>query len=96
MPQASFLKLGSQWDVVQQGVIALKVLQSQYMNNRIEPDHRRIKRRIRPMLGFRSERTAAIILGGIELVHMIRKGQMIAANDRRNPSLADQFDSLAA
>ena len=65
-------------------------------DDRIEPDHRRIKRRIRPMLGFRSERTAAIILGGIELVHMIRKGQMIAANDRRNPSLADQFDSLAA
>jgi transposase-like protein len=96
MGRSSFLKLGSQWDVVQQGVIALKVLQSQDMNNRIEPDHRRIKRRIRPMLGFRSERTAAIILGGIELVHMIRKGQMIAANDRRNPSLADQFDSLAA
>ena len=96
MGRSSFLKLGSQWDVAQQGVIALKVLQSQYMNNRIEPDHRRIKRRIRPMLGFRSERTAAIILGGIELVHMIRKGQMIAANDRRNPSLADQFDSLAA
>jgi transposase-like protein len=59
MGRSSFLKLGSQWDVVQQGVIALKVLQSQYMNNRIEPDHRRIKRRIRPMLGFRSERTAA-------------------------------------
>lgn len=74
----------------------LKVRKSRYMNNRIEQDHRRIKRRIRPMLGFKSERTAAIILGGIELVHMIRKRQMFAANDRRNPSLADQFDSLAA
>ncbi|WP_176598947.1 MULTISPECIES: IS6 family transposase [Sphingobium] len=74
----------------------LKVRQSRYMNNRIEQDHRRIKRRIRPMLGFKSERAAAIILGGIELVHMIRKGQMIAANDTRNLSLAEQFDHLAA
>lgn len=74
----------------------LKVRQSQYMNNRIEQDHRRIKRRIRPMLGIKSEHTADIIRDGIELVHMIRKGQMIAANDRRNPSLAGLFDSLAA
>lgn len=73
----------------------LKVRQSQYMNNRIEQDHRRIKRRIRPMLGFKSERTAAIILDGIELVHMIRKGQMIYANDARNPSHAEQFNRLA-
>ncbi|CDO34168.1 transposase (fragment) [Novosphingobium sp. KN65.2] len=74
----------------------LKVRQSQYLNNRTEQDHRRIKRRIRPMLGFRSQAAAAVILEGIELIHMIRKGQMIPANDARNPSLADQFDSLAA
>ncbi|CCA90962.1 IS6 family transposase [Novosphingobium sp. PP1Y] len=74
----------------------LKVRQSQYMNNRIEQDHRRIKRRIRPMLGFKSQATAGVILEGIELIHMIRKGQMIPANDARNPSFADQFDSLAA
>lgn len=73
----------------------LVVRQSQYMNNRIEQDHRRIKRRIRPMLGFKSERTAAVILGGIELVHMIRKGQMTGPN-ARNPSLAEQFNRLAA
>jgi transposase-like protein len=73
----------------------IKVRQSRYMNNRIEQDHRRIKRRIRPMLGFKSERTAAVILGGIELVHMIRKDQMTGPN-ARDPSLADQFDRLAA
>ena len=44
----------------------LKVRQSQYMNNRIEQDHRRIKHRVRPMLGFKSTACAAIILGGIE------------------------------
>lgn len=74
----------------------LKVRQSRYMNNAIEQDHRRIKRRVRPMLGFKSTITAAIILAGIELIHMLRKGQLIPANDARNPSLADQFNSLAA
>lgn len=74
----------------------LKVRQSQYMNNRIEQDHRCIKRRIRPMLGFKTMATTVIILDGIELIHMIRKGQLIPANDTQNPSLADQFNSLAA
>jgi transposase-like protein len=71
------------------------IRQSQYMNNRIEQDHRRIKRRTRPMLGFKSMVSATIILGGIELIHMVRKGQ-IAGTEGRNPSLARQFDSLAA
>jgi len=75
--------------------LPLKVRQSRYMNNRIEQDHRRIKRRLRPMLGFKSEHAATIILGGIELVHMIRKGQL-NGSDARNLSLADQFDRLAA
>jgi transposase-like protein len=74
----------------------LKVRQSQYMNNRIEQDHRRIKHRVRPMLGFKSTACAAIILGGIELIHMIRKGQMLPPNEARNPFLAEQFDALAA
>lgn len=47
----------------------LKVRQNRYMNNCIEQDHRRIKRRIRPMPGFKSKVRAAIILDGIELVH---------------------------
>lgn len=66
------------------------------MNNRIEQDHRPIKRRIRPMLGFKSQHTAAVILGGIELINMLRKGQMNFANDARNPSMAEQFNRLAA
>jgi len=32
----------------------IRIRQSQYLNNRIEQDHRRIKRRIRSMLGFKS------------------------------------------
>jgi putative transposase len=42
-------------------------------NNRIEQDHRRIKRRVRPMLGFQSPASAAITLSGIEMVQMMRK-----------------------
>jgi putative transposase len=65
------------------------------MNNRIEQDHRRIKRRVRPMLGFNSPITASIILSGIEMVHMMRKRQARYAFNP-NPSLAEQFTILAA
>ena len=47
------------------------------------------------MLGFKSLASAAITLDGIELIHMIRKGQMLGAR-AQNPSLADQFNRLAA
>ena len=80
---------------VSQAIDPLIVRRSKYMNNRIEQAHRRVKRRIRPMLGFKSDRTASTILEGIELIHMIRKGQMIGAN-AANPSLTEQFNLLAA
>ena len=32
----------------------IRIRQSQYLNNRIEQDHRAVKRRVRPMLGFKS------------------------------------------
>jgi transposase-like protein len=73
----------------------IRIRQSRYLNNRIEQDHRAIKRRIRPMLGFQSEATARVILGGIEMVHMMRKGQAKYARNPQ-PSLAEQFDLLAA
>lgn len=65
------------------------------MNNRIEQDHRCIKRRIRPMLGFKSLASVAVILDGIEPIHMIRKGRMLET-ESQNSSLADQFNLLAA
>src|SRR5262249_41385567 len=46
-----------------------------YLNNIVEQDHRAIKRRCASMLGFKSFRTAAITLAGIELAHRIRKRQ---------------------
>jgi transposase-like protein len=38
-----------------------------------EQDHRAIKRRTLPMLGFKNFRRARILVGGIETMHMIAK-----------------------
>jgi len=73
----------------------ITIRKSRYLNNRIEQDHRRIKRRVRPMLGFKSPATASIILSGIEMLHMMRKRHARYAFDP-NPSLAEQFAVLAA
>ena len=52
-----------------------KVRTSKYLNNLIEQDHRRVKQRVYPMLGFKRFAHAAITLSGIELAHRIRKEQ---------------------
>ena len=67
----------------------VKVRQAKYLNNIVEQDHRAIKRRTRPMMGFKDFRCARILLGGIELMHMIAKGQM--QTDGLNQTPADQF-----
>jgi transposase-like protein len=53
----------------------VQVRSSQYLNNLIERDHRAVKRRCASMGGFKSFRSAAITLAGIELAHRIRKRQ---------------------
>jgi len=53
----------------------LVVRSSKSLNNLIEQDHRRIKQRLRPMLGLKSVETAAIVISGIELAEKIKKGQ---------------------
>ncbi len=73
----------------------IRIRRSAYLNNRIEQDHRRIKRRVRPMLGFKSKATAATILSGSEMVHMMRKRQARYAHNPP-PTLAEQFEILAA
>jgi transposase-like protein len=77
------------------GLKPIRIRQSQYLNNCIEQDHRAVKRRVRPMLGFKSMSSARAILGGIEMVHMMRKGQAKYVCSPQ-PSLAEQFDLLAA
>ena len=53
----------------------VQVRTSKYLNNRVEQDHRRIKQRLRPMLGLKSFRTAAVVIRGIELAEKIKKAQ---------------------
>ena len=49
---------------------------SKYMNNIVEQDHRFIKRRVSPGLGFGTYPTAWRTIQGYETMHMINKGQM--------------------
>ena len=55
--------------------IPIDIVRQKYLNKIIEQAHRFIKRRIRPVLGFKSFASAASVLAGIELVNMIRKAQ---------------------
>jgi transposase-like protein len=59
------------------------------LNNLIEQDHRGVKLRIGPMLGFKQFKTVAVIIAGIELLLRIRKGQFNLirprVRDRRAP-----------
>ena len=54
-----------------------------YRNNRIESDHRHVKRRLRAMQGPRTAATAWAVIQGIEAAQMIRKGQVLGIT-RRN------------
>ncbi|MGR3659894.1 MAG: IS6 family transposase [Paracoccaceae bacterium] len=54
----------------------INIIQSKYLNNIVEQDHRFIKKITRPMLGFKAFYSAAATLAGIEAAHMIRKGQL--------------------
>jgi transposase-like protein len=65
----------------------------QYLNNIVDQDHRAIKSRCRPMLGFRSYRTAAVTLAGIEFAHRIRKREFTFGPGRWSCwSLKKQWD----
>lgn len=70
----------------------IKIWQFKYLNNIVEQDHRTIKRIVKPMMGFKNIHCARVILSGIEVMHMIRKGQMKDAAIER--TVADQFYSL--
>ena len=73
---------------------SIRIRQSKYLNNLVEQDHRAIKRRVRPMMGFKDFRCARIILSGIQTMHMISKGQM--KDDGVTRTAAAQFYSLMA
>lgn len=55
-----------------------------YINNRIESDHGKLKRLIKPTLGFKSMKTAYATIKGFEVMRMFKKGQFNAWMDSRN------------
>ena len=66
-----------------------------YLNNIVEQDHRGVKRVTSPMLGLKSFAAAQSTLVGIELMHMLRKGQLTAGREQ-GLTAAEQFYGLAA
>jgi putative transposase len=72
---------------------AAEIRQVKYLNNIVEQDLRAIKRMVKVMLGFKAFWSAAITISDIEIMHMIRKGQL-RSTGKLCP--AGQFYSLAA
>lgn len=76
-----------------------RLRQVKYLNNIVEQDHRRVKRLVRPGLGFGSFWTARRTLAGYEVMAMVRKGQVrrIGGRDMRAQAtfVAALFDIAA-
>ena len=68
------------------------VRQIKYLNNIVEADHRFIKKIAKPMLGFKAFDSAKATVAGIELHHMLKKGQHISTE---TTPVYEQFYSLA-
>jgi transposase-like protein len=82
-----------------EGVLSaeVEVRTSKYLNNLIEQDHRRVKQRYYPMLGFKRFGNAAITISGIELVQKIKKGQFdISAISQPGALVARMWNAVLA
>jgi len=72
----------------------IEIKQNKYLNNMVEQDHRFIKKRTKPMFGFKSFSSAKITITGIENVRMIQKNQIIGSDN--NVSTFENFAMLMA
>ena len=70
---------------------SVTVRSCQYLNNIVEQDHRNIKSRLRPMLGFKQFENAASTIAGVELIHRIRKGQFALGRLRMSGTSAPEI-----
>jgi transposase-like protein len=69
-----------------------------YVNNRIEADHGRLKARLRPLRGVKTDRSASIVIQGHGFVQNVRRGHYELGAEARHsiPRLAAAFDELAS
>jgi transposase-like protein len=75
----------------------VQVRSSQYLNNLVEQDHRRVKQRVRPMLGFKRFDNPVVTISGIELTEKIKKGQFkIGKLGGRHATMADLWNAALA
>ena len=68
----------------------------QYANNRVECDHGRLKSRLRPMRGLKTERTASVLIRGHAFIQNLRRGHYELGTDTTNQHLTitEAFDEL--
>ncbi len=67
----------------------------QYANNPVEADHSRLKQRLRPMRGLRTDRTAQTVIAGHAFVQNLRRGHYeIATGTRPRLRLAAALTEL--
>ena len=71
---------------------------TQYANNRIEWDHGRLKARLRPMRGLRTDRSASTVIRGHAFVQNLRRGHYELGIEARHERLrvAAAFDELTS
>lgn len=72
----------------------IKIRQVKYLNNIAEQDHRFVKKRTRPTLGFKNFYSAKQTISGIENIRMIQKGQIVGQN--ASQSSFNNFANLMA
>ncbi len=67
-----------------------------YANNRVEADHGRLKRRLRPMRGLKTDAGARVVTAGHAFVQNLRRGHYeLAVDEPIQLRLAAAFDELA-
>ena len=77
----------------------VKIRCCQYLNNVVEQDHRRVKGRLRPMLGFKTFYNARRVIIGIELAQKIHKRQfeqVVRSDDWQSNHRGDQNVNVMA
>jgi putative transposase len=75
---------------------AIIIRQVKYLNNMVEQEHCGMKRVTRPMLGFKSFEAAQGTPVGIELMHMLKKGQIVVEAGAAGLTPAKQFYVMTA
>jgi transposase-like protein len=75
--------------------ISYRQLEEMMLERGVAVDHRAVKRVVRPMRGFKSFWAARCTIAGMEVMHAMRKGQlMTTGNVGQTP--AEQFSALVA